>query len=670
MKRLRATIIASCLCSLTDSFATSATSPAGGPWTIVATPTDTAGYSAPAIGNGQIGMVTDRSGLRPERMFSATTVRRGRDTKVASILPSIMPLQLLIRADGADAPVTDWRQTLDMSDGTVTTAYSLPGAEISCSLRALRSMPFVTTATIEVRAMADDVVISVTDRPVVPDNYADRRVAERTLWADGRKHSFIRAEGSYNRGADAAVSTVALTGDRWSVPSADSAVVKLSSGESATLWVVASTVTTADFADPWNESERQVLYALFTGRQQLTDRHRSAWADLWRGDILLEGDPELQSHVRSALYNLYSSLQPGSGRSIAPMGLTSDHYFGHIFWDADTWMLPVLTVLQPHAARDLIDYRIATLDKARRRAAAHGYRGAMFAWESDDLGEESTPTFALTGPLEHHITADVANGAWLYFCATADTVWLRDRAWPLLRDCADFWASRAERNPDDSYGIRSVVGADEYAIGVDDNAFTNAAAMLALRHATEAARLLGLRPDPQWGVVASGLRLHRIDGTDIIAEFDGYAGQQIKQADVALLAYPLGVLSDPAEIDRNISYYNTKIDSIGGPAMSHSAMAVNYARMGRPEQARRLIERAYRPNLRGPFHNLSESPGNDHVYFVTGAGGLLQALIFGYAGVDIDTSSGGGLRQISSQLPASLRSITVTTPWRTFRRTH
>lgn len=82
----------------------------------------------------------------------------------------------------------------------------------------------------------------------------------------------------------------------------------------------------------------------------------------------------------------------------------------------------------------------------------------MFPWESDHQGEESTPTFALTGPLEHHITADVAIAAWQYFEEMTDTVWLREEGFPLMRECAEFWLSRADINDDGSFSIRNVVG--------------------------------------------------------------------------------------------------------------------------------------------------------------------------------------------------------------------
>lgn len=74
-----------------------------------------------------------------------------------------------------------------------------------------------------------------------------------------------------------------------------------------------------------------------------------------------------------------------------------------------------------------------------------------------------------------------------YFEETTDTVWLREEGFPLMRECAEFWLSRADINDDGSFSIRNVVGADEYAIGVDDNAYTNGAVIRALELTSKAA---------------------------------------------------------------------------------------------------------------------------------------------------------------------------------------
>ena len=162
-----------------------------------------------------------------------------------------------------------------------------------------------------------------------------------------------------------------------------------------------------DFVDPYNESERQITYAIHEGTDRLMAFHCQLWNELWQGDIRIEGDDDAQRAVRFALFNLYSFGREGTGLSISPMGLSSQGYNGHIFWDTELWMYPPILLLNQGIAESMVNYRTNRLATACKRAITHGYRGAMFPWESDDAGEESTPTFALTGPLEHHITAGI-----------------------------------------------------------------------------------------------------------------------------------------------------------------------------------------------------------------------------------------------------------------------
>ena len=162
-----------------------------------------------------------------------------------------------------------------------------------------------------------------------------------------------------------------------------------------------------DFVDPYNESERQITYAIHEDADRLMAFHCQLWNELWQGDIRIEGDDDAQRAVRFALFNLYSFGREGTGLSISPMGLSSQGDNGHIFWDTELWMYPPILLLNQGIAESMVNYRTNRLAAACKRAITHGYRGAMFPWESDDAGEESTPTFALTGPLEHHITADI-----------------------------------------------------------------------------------------------------------------------------------------------------------------------------------------------------------------------------------------------------------------------
>ena len=264
----------------------------------------------------------------------------------------------------------------------------------------------------------------------------------------------------------------------------------LRAGSTLRFHILGSVVPETDFADPWNEAERFVIYGLGEGPERLVSRHEALWEDLWKGDIIIDGDPEAQVFARTSLFQLYSNAREGRAASIPPFGLSDREYCGHIFWDSELWMYPPMLFLNQDIARSMVDYRTRLLPGALRKAACYGYRGAMFPWESDDTGDESCPTNALTGTFEHHISSDVAIGIWNYFWMTGDREWLRSEGWPVLREVAEFWMSRVEWNPDGSCSIRGVVGADEFAHHVTDNAFTNASAIVALRAAVSAARLL------------------------------------------------------------------------------------------------------------------------------------------------------------------------------------
>lgn len=88
----------------------------------------------------------------------------------------------------------------------------------------------------------------------------------------------------------------------------------------------------------------------------------------------------------------------------------------------------------------------------------------------------------------------------------------------------------------DGYHINNVVAADEWAENVDDNAFTNGAARQNLLSAIKAARILRLDSRPEWQHVADSLVFIVKDG--VTMEHAAYHGEDIKQADVNLLAFP------------------------------------------------------------------------------------------------------------------------------------
>ena len=388
------------------------------------------------------------------------------------------------------------------------------------------------------------------------------------------------------------------------------------------------------FGDPARSALVTLASAQAIGAENLFAEHKAAWHKVWQADIKIEGDPEAQQIVHSCMFYLLQSVREGADWSIPPTGISSSAWNGHVFWDADTWMLPALLPQHPEMARSIVDYRFKTLSGARANARKRGLSGVEYAWESAATGRE-----AIGKPFseERHITADVAVAQWQYYLATGNRAWLRRYGYPILRETANYWTSRVTYNRRKGrYEILRVVPPDENAEVVNNSVYTNAAAKRNLEIAVEARRALGRRAPFFWRYVADRMYLPFDKKNGRYVEFDGYAGQPTKQADTELLIYPLDLPMPRHTAVRTFDYYRRKVLP-KSPAMASSVHAVIAARLGRREEAYRHFRKSYRPYLRGPFNMFNEKPSRviDNTCFLTGAAGTLQSVIYGFGGLRI-----------------------------------
>lgn len=621
-----------------------------------------ANYFGVAMANGQIGIVTDDTPLKTKEIILNGVYDGSPENGISRIVRGIefLNLRLVInRQEIKSDNIENWNQVIAMKEGTSTTSFSFKDfATVQYTILANRAIPFSAMAIVEITPFKD-VEIEAYNFMEVPDELKEAKSQFRVLKDNEYLMPVFGTTAKTMTGKfKVAASTTFLFDGKSEVLNQVGKEVgftkKLLKGKKYRFAVAGGICTSKDVTDPLNESERQAIYALQEGIDNLLARHTKAWAELWTtGDIQIEGDLDAQQRVRFALYNLYSFIRPETRQSIAPMGLSSQGYNGHIFWDSELWMYPTLLVMQPEMAKSCLDYRADRLDKAKQKATIYGYKGAMFPWESDDTGEEATPTWALTGIFEQHITADVSIAFWNYYAMTQDKSWLK-KEWNVLKETADFWVSRVVKNQDGSYSILNVVGADEYAQHVNDNAFTNASAIEALRNTVKAAKILDEPINPLWIEIAEKLLIHTKNG--ITQNYKGYEGQIIKQADVNLLAYPLHVIKDEGQIRKDLDYYAGKIDPKDGPAMASGVLSVLYARLGDKDKAYDYFVKSYKPNSRPPFGVFSESANSNNPYFATGAGAMLQAVIYGFGGVEQTDS---GLKFNKGLLPTKWKSLKI-----------
>lgn len=640
-------------------------------WHIVADHIDPAHYFGITVANGMIGLVSSPEPMKVKDVVLNGAYDNYQRGRVSNILKGFNFMNMNLDVDGhriGRQDISGYRQVLDMRHAQLATTFDV-GDKLSVSqtLMALRNLPYCALSMVEITAKKD---VTITPMSVIeaPDILRDVRNYYSEI---DRPHTLLRLLTSVGESPTGKYTVAASTSFIFEEPHGSEPELihedwdynmhlakfykKLKAGETYRFSVVGTLISSAHTVDAHNEAERLTIFAALEGTGRLLKRHNAEWDKLWSSDITIEGDDEATRDVHSAMYHLYSFGREGTALSLSPMGLSGLGYNGHVFWDTELWMYPPMLLLHPEIARSFLEFRYQLLDEAKANAFSHGYQGAMYPWESTTTGQEETPVWALTGPFQHHITACVGWAAWQYYLVTKDKIWLRDRGWPIMEAVADFWASRVERNGPGHYDINNVIGADEWQENIDNNAFTNGIVITVLRNAALAAKELGLTPNPDWAVVADNIPILKFpDGTT--RENATYDGVMIKQADVNLLAYPIKLITDPAQVKKDLDYYAPRI-SPQGPAMGNAIIAVLAARAGDAQRAHDLWRNSYKPNEVPPFGVLAEVPGGTNPYFATGAGGFLQATIMGFGGLDITPQ---GIVQLKTKLPRGWKSLTIT----------
>ncbi len=402
------------------------------------------------------------------------------------------------------------------------------------------------------------------------------------------------------------------------------------------------------------------------GFERLLDEHRQAWADRWsNAQITIDGDPRLQRAARFAMGHLLASAAGDGEAAVGARGLTGTAYRGHVFWDADVFVLPALAATHPAAARAMLEYRARRLPAARDAARAERCLGARFPWESARSGHDVTPSKARdrrgqvvpirTGTLEVHIVGCVAWACSTYLDWTGDTTFAAGAGATLLTETARYWASRVRVTADGRAHLFGVIGPDEYHEGVDDNAFTNVLARWNLRRAAALEpSIVADEEREQWLTLADAL----VDGYDpTTGRYEQFAGfskldplliaevaprrpiaadlllgpevvhrsQIIKQADVLMLHHMVPDEVMPGSLGPNFAYYEPR--TAHGSSLSPGIHASLLARMGRTEEALAMLDLAANIDL----EDLTDTTaGGLHLATM---GTVWQALAFGVIGL-------------------------------------
>ncbi|MFJ3230926.1 glycoside hydrolase family 65 protein [Streptomyces sp. NPDC086787] len=401
--------------------------------------------------------------------------------------------------------------------------------------------------------------------------------------------------------------------------------------------------------------------AAHDGWSGLLDAQRAHLDDFWdRADVEVDGDEEIQQAVRFALFHVLQAGARAEERAIPAKGLTGSGYDGHTFWDAEMFVLPVLTHTAPATVAQALRWRHRTLPVARERAAQLGLEGAAFPWRTIEGSEGSA--YWPAGTAAFHVNAGIADAVVRYVEATGDTAFEREAGVELLVETARLWRSLGHHDHHGVFHIDGVTGPDEYSAVADDNTYTNlmaranllAAADVVARYPGEADRLgVDEEESAAWRDAAGAvhvpynheLGVHeqhagftryqrwdfagtRPDQYPLLLHFpyfDLYRKQVVKQADLVLAMYTCDGYFDEDHIARNFAYYEPL--TVRDSSLSACCQGVVAARAGHLRLAYDYAAEAALMDLADLEHNTRDG------LHIASLAGTWMVLVAGFGGM-------------------------------------
>lgn len=437
-----------------------------------------------------------------------------------------------------------------------------------------------------------------------------------------------------------------------------------------------------------------VKQAKASGLVSCFTRHDSEWKKKWAAcDVKIEGDDEAQLALRFSIFQLLIVAPVnGSANSIPARALSGQVYKGAIFWDTEMFMFPFFLHTYPEKAVELMRYRIKTLDGARRKAQTEsvGFRGAFYAWESQETGDDACTYFNIGDPVtgrnlrthfrdkQVHISGDIAIAMWEYFKLTGDDSLLLEGGAEVILECARFYFSYAYFNKNKHrYEILDVIGPDEYHERVNNNAFTSqvakatfeianaTVAYLKKKHPTKLAALLKKisiadelpqfleaeqllyvpQPDKKTGIIeqfddyfrledasVETVKARKIHPNEYLGGGQGVAVQTrvIKQADVMMMLNLFKKRFSTAVKKANWEYYEPRTEH--GSSLSACAYAMVAAEFGNLDFAYKYFLKTAKVDLEAKYKVYVGTifMGGSHP---AANGGAWMTAVFGFGGV-------------------------------------
>ncbi|KAI5249768.1 hypothetical protein E4T43_00570 [Aureobasidium subglaciale] len=454
------------------------------------------------------------------------------------------------------------------------------------------------------------------------------------------------------------------------LPSNDSTVgqswnVALEVGTTVTVSKFVGIASSDGFSNPQSVAQNASLSAAETGFDELFRGSSQAWAEILTDDMvddytLPDGSlPDDQNVVdmqiisKANAHYLLQNLLPEDGSdlnhwSISVGGLGSDSYAGLVFWDADVFMSPGISVSHPKFAAQIPKYRVMLSPQAAINAQENDFssEAIIYPWTSGRYGNCTG-----TGPCvdyQYHLNSDIFLNNLLYWRVTGDDSWFKNQAIPVNDAIVQMFSELVEYNQTvDGYSIANLTDPDEYANQVPDGAYTLASVAKIIEWTQGYSEEFSLDLEANWSSIAGNVALP-FAPSGLLTEFRGANNTAvIKQDDVDLINYPLDYSSENYTREdklASLDYYAVK-QSPDGPAMTYSLYSISANALS-PAGCSSFTYalNGFKAYTRAPWYQFSEQQvdnfttngGTNPAFpFMTGAGGWHQVGPMGWLGARV-----------------------------------
>jgi hypothetical protein len=270
--------------------------------------------------------------------------------------------------------------------------------------------------------------------------------------------------------------------------------VDLPAAKESALTIFVTVVTSENNPNPREEAHRILDRAIAQSEPAIRQKHERDWKEFWSKSMIELPEKYLENYWYLNLY-LANSASRGAYPPHFCNGLWGWNrdfvpwvYYFH--WNLQWYAWPLQAANHAELARPYFRYRQAQLPNAIEFASRELKKpGAFYADVADRNGYNDTGT-------KHNQTpgAQIALDFWRQYIFTGDETFLRDAAWPVIREVSRFNAACLTLGPDGHYhisGTSAYEGSPLFADTITDLAMMRALFPVAVR----AGKMMGHNPE-------------------------------------------------------------------------------------------------------------------------------------------------------------------------------